>query len=125
MSPMRPPPNYPPPDAPPTRALSRIALGLFVLAVAALAFVLLASVLQGCPMPAPDGCTPRATRCDDKGRPQVCSATQRWTTADRPCGELQAVCCAARSPYGRTVHACVPAAACVPDTTTATDGGAP
>ena len=78
--------------------------------------------LPGCPMPAPDGCTPRDTRCSPAGIPEVCSATQRWSHA--PPGSSCAdrgpvVCCLARSPWGREVHACVPASECL-----AADGGA-
>jgi hypothetical protein len=82
----------------------------------------LVASLAGCPvLPAPDGCTPRDQRCHN-GAPEVCSQTQRWTPADRPCGELGAgvVCCATASPYGRQVHACAPQDACTPSLS---DGG--
>lgn len=85
------------------------------------AFVAVA--LLGCPMPAPDGCTPAATRCSPAGIPQVCSQTQRWTqgTIARPCADIGAVCCPARSPFSqRAVHACVPQSACIAEQS---DGG--
>lgn len=78
--------------------------------------------LSGCPMPAPDGCTPRDTRCSPAGIPEVCSATQRWSHAppSSSCADRgPVVCCLARSPWGREVHACVPASECI-----AADGGA-
>lgn len=84
-----------------------------LLAYGAITGALVAGV-SGCPaLPPPDGCTPRDQRCHS-GAPEVCSPTQRWTPADRPCGELGAgvVCCAVASPYGREVHACVPQGAC-------------
>lgn len=75
--------------------------------------------VTGCPMPAPDGCTPMATRCSPQGIPQTCSATQRWSagaTAE-PCSAHGANvrCCWTRSPYGRDLHACVPESACLPE----------
>ena len=95
---------------------------MVALLFAALLVVLpLALALAGCPrLPEPDGCTPRAMRCNN-GVPEVCSPTQRWTPADRPCTEVGAVCCATRSPFGREVRACVPPDRCQPEPT---DGGA-
>ena len=82
-------------------------------------------LLSGCPLPAPDGCTPFATRCGPSGIPQTCSGTQRWShgPATRPCAELGAVCCRATTPYGNEIHACVPASACLPERVN--DAGAP
>lgn len=103
-------------------------LDLAALAVAGAALAFTATALSGCPLPAPDGCTPLDTRCSPEGVPQSCSPTQRWTSGamQRPCAERAegAVCCRARSPYGggRELHACVPAAACLPETSA--DAGA-
>jgi len=82
--------------------------------------------LAGCPLPAPDGCTPFATRCGPTGIPQTCSGTQRWShgPAARPCAELGSVCCRALSPYGNEVHACVPSSACLPERPGDADAGA-
>jgi len=55
------------------------------------ALVLLSLVLTGCPMPAPDGCTPRAVRCHGD-TPQVCSPGQRWTPADVRCTTVGGHC---------------------------------
>lgn len=76
----------------------------------------LGAVLAGCPLPPPDGCTPRDTRCAPDGVPEVCSSTQRWTRGapSEPCPSA-ARCCRALSPYGRALHACVPASACLPE----------
>lgn len=76
-----------------------------------------AALLMGCPLPAPDGCTPFATRCGPSGIPQTCSGTQRWSHAPaaRPCAELGSVCCRALSPYGNEVYACVPSSVCLPE----------
>lgn len=90
----------------------------------------LSIALAGCPLPAPDGCTPFATRCGPSGIPQTCSGTQRWSHAPaaRPCAELGSVCCRALSPYGNEIHACVPSSACLPervdDAGAAEEGGA-
>lgn len=72
--------------------------------------------LAGCPLPPPDGCTPRDTRCAPDGVPEVCSQSQRWTRGQpsEPCPE-RSTCCRARSPYGRELHACVPPSACLPE----------
>jgi hypothetical protein len=101
------------------------AVPAILLAALAVVVFLAAAQLTGCPrLPEPDGCEPRAMRCHE-GVPQVCSPTQRWTPADRPCAELGATCCATRSAYGgRVVHACVPAARCEPEPEPTTpDGG--
>lgn len=78
-----------------------------------------AVALAGCPLPAPDGCTPLATRCSPSGVPQSCSPTQRWTSGalQNPCSQraLGAVCCRTRSPYSNETHACAPQSACLPD----------
>lgn len=54
------------------------------------------ALLVGCPrLPEPSGCTPHVYRCESD-RPQVCSATQRWTPiGDLRCAEVQAVCAVA------------------------------
>lgn len=91
------------------------------LAVAGLAAMLAftAAALAGCPLPAPDGCQPLATRCSPSGVPQSCSPTQRWTSGalQNPCSQraLGAVCCRTRSPYGNELFACAPQSACLPD----------
>jgi len=90
------------------------------------AVVAVALALAGCPLPPVDGCTPLATRCSPEGVPQSCSPSQRWTSGalQRPCAQRAAgsVCCRTRSPYGRELYACVPAGACLPDTSA--DAGA-
>jgi len=88
-----------------------------------------AALLAGCPLPAPDGCTPRDTRCSPAGIPEVCSASQRWTHgATTPaCSSWGAsiTCCLARTPYDGVRHACVPPVACLPETPSAApDAGA-
>jgi hypothetical protein len=111
----------PPPGGPRPPTLPLAALQV-VYAIGFAAMLAIAAGLTGCPrLPEPDGCTPRDQRCHN-GAPEVCSQTQRWTPADRPCGELGAgvVCCATVSPYGRRVHACVPQGACASSNT---DGG--
>jgi len=49
------------------------------------------ALLAGCPMPAPDGCSPGARRCHED-TPQVCSPGQRWTPADVTCSTVNASC---------------------------------
>lgn len=62
-------------------------------------------------LPPVSGCAPRAWRCSPSGRPEVCSATQRWEPAgDVPCSAVWARCVVAD---GGPAH-CAPA-----------DGGAP
>lgn len=83
------------------RALLFAALALFVgkvglrtLAVIAgtvAVLVLPALALTGCPMPAPDGCSPGSRRCHED-TPQVCSPGQRWTPADVTCSTVRATC---------------------------------
>ncbi len=96
---------------------------LLVIAVAsALALV---ALLAGCPMPAPDNCTPFATRCSPSGIPETCSQSQRWSHAPpaSPCSSRgPVVCCRTRSPWGNELHACAPQSACLPET--AADAGA-
>ena len=84
---------------------------------------LVALALAGCPLPPPDGCAPRSTRCAPDGVPEVCSQTQRWTRGapSEPCPS-GSVCCAAVGAYGRELHACMPAAACAADS--GVEGGA-
>lgn len=81
----------------------------------------LTAALWGCPLPPPDGCTPMATRCSPQGKPQRCSASQRWWSEPtaQSCASVGAVCCLARSPYGNRVHACVPQAVCIDEPTLA------
>lgn len=72
------------------------------------------AVLTGCPrLPPVSGCAPRAYRCTDSGRPEVCSTSQRWEPiGDEPCSASGNVCV-----VDRTAH-------CAPMTVTA-DGGTP
>lgn len=73
------------------------------------------AVLTGCPrLPPVSGCTPRAYRCTDSGRPEVCSSSQRWEPiGDEPCSAAGNVCM-----VDRTAH-------CAPMTVTGSaDGGA-
>lgn len=83
-----PPPKDPP--SPPSepgyidRAVLWIVGGVALLALGA-------SLLSGCPMPAPDGCSPGARRCHED-TPQVCSPGQRWTPADVTCSTVNASC---------------------------------
>lgn len=68
------------------------------------------TVLTSCPqLPAPSGCEPRASSCQND-RPYVCSGTQRWTAVgDTTCAAVDAVCCMTRA----GTHACVPQSACI------------
>lgn len=67
-------------------------------------------------LPPAEGCTPRSTRCSPSGRPQVCSASTRWTNvSETACASVDAVCCAATDPDGHPTHACIPATACAAD----------
>lgn len=84
-----------------------------------------AALLTGCPMPAPDNCTPFATRCSASGIPETCSQSQRWSHAPpaTPCAQRgPVVCCRTRSPWGRELHACTPQSECLPER--ASDAGA-
>lgn len=76
----------------------------------------LSLALAGCPIPPPDGCPPRATRCSPTGVPQVCTLGQYWSAPrpETPCAP-GSVCCWTRSPYGRELHACVPQEDCLPE----------
>jgi hypothetical protein len=85
----------------------------------------MAACLSGCPLPAPDNCTPFATRCSPGGIPETCSQSQRWSHAPpaSPCSSRgPVVCCRTRSPWGRELYACAPQSACLPET--AADAGA-
>lgn len=81
------------------------------------------SLLTGCPIPPPDGCPPRATRCSPSGVPQSCTLGQYWSSMrpERPCS-AGSVCCYTRSPYGRELHACVPPEDCLPEPAAADAG---
>jgi hypothetical protein len=81
----------------------------------------MAACLSGCPLPAPDGCTPFATRCSPSGIPETCSQSQRWSHAPpaSPCSSRgPSVCCRTRSPWGNDLYACAPPSACLPETVT-------
>lgn len=97
------------------RGFAKLDALAWALGIGALCFA--GAVLAGCPLPAPDGCTPGDTRCSREGIPQRCSSTQRWwqEPTAQSCSTFGAVCCPARSPYGNTVHACVPQRACLPE----------
>lgn len=84
----------------------------------------LSLALAGCPIPPPDGCPVRATRCSSSGVPQACTLGKYWSSPrpETPCA-AGSVCCLARSPYGREVHSCVPASDCLPESP-AVDAGA-
>ncbi len=106
-----------PKDPPASPGFSEAALMRWIAGVAL--FVLFAAACCGCPMPAPDGCTPFATRCSPSGIPEVCSQSRRWSHAPpaTACSSRgPVVCCWTRSPYGRELHACVPESACLPET---------
>ena len=84
-------------------SLTRAALRLAGLVLAA---IVAGALACGCPrLPPVSGCTPRAYRCTDSGRPEVCSSTQRWEPiGDEPCAASGAVCV-----VDRTAH-CAPMA---------------
>lgn len=108
----------------PRRGFAAVDALAIALGVGALAFTAVA--LSGCPLAPPDMCTPRDTRCAPDGIPEVCSSTQRWTRGvpAEPCPSA-AQCCRTMSPWGRALHACVPATACIPESPVAArDGGA-
>jgi hypothetical protein len=90
-----------------------------ILAISALA-------LAGCPrLPPVDLCPPGSQSCIGD-RPHVCSQSQRWAPATpRTCASAGLTCCYTRSPYGRDLYACVPAAACIPEGPVVDDAGAP
>lgn len=110
--------SAPPSDPPPASGgFSEVVLMRWIAGVSML--VIFAVTCCGCPMPAPDGCTPFATRCSPSGIPETCSQSQRWSHAPpaTPCSSRgPVVCCWTRSPYGRELHACVPESACLPET---------
>lgn len=83
--------------------------------------LLLALSASACPLPPPDHCRPTATRCSPQGKPQRCSAGERWWNEPtaQPCAALGVTCCLALSPYGNRVHACVPQSACLEEPTLA------
>ena len=92
---------------PPTGQSGRASVGaMLALCVAVLCATMVGAVLSGCPrLPPVSGCTPRAYRCTDSGRPEVCSSTQRWEPiGDEPCAASGAVCV-----VDRTAH-CAPMA---------------
>lgn len=69
-------------------------------------FALLCAALAACHpnLPPVSGCTAGAWRCSPDGRPEVCSATQRWEPAgERACAATGSVCV-----VERTAH-CAPA----------------
>lgn len=101
---------------PPLPDLRDRASGGYAAPLAMAIAALVALALAGCPLPPPDGCAPRSTRCAPDGVPEVCSQTQRWTRGapSEPCPS-GSVCCAAVGAYGRELHACVPASACLAD----------
>jgi len=79
-------PEESPPSAPgfAERGVLAVLAGVALLALGA-------ALLSGCPMPAPDGCSPGARRCHED-TPQVCSPGQRWTPADVTCSTVNASC---------------------------------
>ena len=81
-----PPPSDPPPSEPgfAERGVIAVIAGVAMLALGV-------ALLSGCPMPAPDGCSPGARRCHED-TPQVCSPGQRWTPADVTCSTVNASC---------------------------------
>lgn len=82
-----PAPEEPPPPSAPgfaERGVLAVLAGVALLALGA-------ALLSGCPMPAPDGCSPGARRCHED-TPQVCSPGQRWTPADVTCSTVGASC---------------------------------
>lgn len=88
---------------------------LLVICGAVVVASMVGAVLTGCPrLPPVSGCTPRAYRCTDSGRPEVCSSSQRWEPiGDEPCSAAGNVCM-----VDRTAH-------CAPMTVTGSaDGGA-
>lgn len=100
------------PVVPPRDSLARAALRLALVVLVAVGAGVCTS---GCPrLPPVSGCTPRAYRCTDSGRPEVCSTSQRWEPiGDEPCSASGNVCV-----VDRTAH-------CAPMTVTAdADGGA-
>lgn len=104
----------PPPPSDPQRGSVRVG-ALLVICGAVVVASMVGAVLTGCPrLPPVSGCTPRAYRCTDSGRPEVCSSSQRWEPiGDEPCSAAGNVCM-----VDRTAH-------CAPMTVTGSaDGGA-
>ncbi len=103
-----------PPPSDPQAGAVRVG-ALLVICGGVLLATLAGAVLTGCPrFPPVSGCTPRAYRCTDSGRPEVCSSSQRWEPiGDEPCSAAGNVCV-----VDRTAH-------CAPMAVTAdADGGA-
>lgn len=103
-----------PPPSDPQAGAVRVG-ALLVICGGVLLATLAGAVLTGCPrLPPVSGCTPRAYRCTDSGRPEVCSSSQRWEPiGDEPCSAAGNVCV-----VDRTAH-------CAPMTVTGSaDGGA-
>lgn len=102
-------------------------LSAFVLACLPLALAACPQVIRepAPPPPTTPSCVQGTTTCH-AGHPWVCGPEHVWSRADRACARLDAgaVCCLARSPFGRAVHACVPAALCLEAPAVAADGGA-
>lgn len=69
--------------------------------IVVIAAVVGGALLSGCPrLPPVSGCTPRAYRCTESGRPEVCSSTQRWEPiGDEPCSASGAVCVVDRTAH--------------------------
>lgn len=103
-----------PPPSDPQRGSVRVG-ALLAICGAVVVASMVGAVLTGCPrLPPVSGCTPRAYRCTDSGRPEVCSSSQRWEPiGDEPCSAAGNVCM-----VDRTAH-------CAPMTVTGSaDGGA-
>lgn len=103
-----------PPPSDPQAGAVRVGALLAICGAVVVASVV-GAVLTGCPrLPPVSGCTPRAYRCTDSGRPEVCSSSQRWEPiGDEPCSAAGNVCV-----VDRTAH-------CAPMTVTGSaDGGA-
>lgn len=103
-----------PPPSDPQAGAVRVG-ALLAICGAVVVASMVGAVLTGCPrLPPVSGCTPRAYRCTDSGRPEVCSSSQRWEPiGDEPCSAAGNVCV-----VDRTAH-CAP----IPVTGSA-DGGA-
>lgn len=104
----------PPPPSNPQVGAVRVG-ALLAICGAVVVASMVGAVLTGCPrLPPVSGCTPRAYRCTDSGRPEVCSSSQRWEPiGDEPCSAAGNVCV-----VDRTAH-------CAPMTVTGSaDGGA-
>ncbi len=99
-----------------TRALLCLVLSAVLLSLTACPQV----IREPSPTPPRDGCAQGTSTCHE-GSPWVCGDDGKRSPADRRCDLLGARCCLAESPFGREVHACVPSAVCLDETT---DGGA-